>query len=210
MVEGRPLENVGARPASPGSDSSGGPDRSGPYQESELLARARGGDVAAYETLVEEYQTIAFRTAYVITGSAAEAEEAAQDGFVKAYRALGGFRLGAAFRPWLLTIVANEARNRRRSARRRAELVLRAAEDPSPGGAAPSPEAALLASEQRRDLLDAVRTLSKEEQLVVACRYFLGLTEEETAAVIGRPQGTVKSRSARALARLRERMEGYA
>ena len=61
------------------------------------------------------YQGIAFRTAYLLAGSAADAEEAAQDGFVKAYRALGRFRIGAPFRPWLLKIVANEARNRRRA-----------------------------------------------------------------------------------------------
>ena len=61
------------------------------------------------------YQGIAFRTAYLLTGSAADAEDAAQDAFVKAYYALGRFRKGAELRPWLLRIVANEARNKRRS-----------------------------------------------------------------------------------------------
>ena len=92
------------------------------------------------------YQGIAFRTAYVIAGNAADAEEAAQDGFVKAWRALGRFRDGAPFRPWLLQIVANEARNRRRSAGRRAHLALRAATEEPSGDAAPSPEAALLSA----------------------------------------------------------------
>jgi RNA polymerase sigma-70 factor (ECF subfamily) len=179
-----------------------------PPSDTELVARAKRGDTAAYETLVEEYQTIAFRTAYLITGSAADAEEAAQDGFVKAHRALARFREDAPFRPWLLAIVANEARNRRRSARRRAELALRAAEEELlSGGAAPSPEAAVLAAEQRRALLAAVNGLPAEDRLVVACRYFVGLTEEETASVVGRPKGTVKSRTARALERLRARME---
>ena len=96
------------------------------------------------------YQGIAFRTAYLLAGNAADAEEAAQDGFVKAYRALGRFRRGAPFRPWLLRIVANEARNRRRSAGRRERLALRAADESRSGDAAPSPEAALLAREDRR------------------------------------------------------------
>ena len=74
---------------------------------------------------------IAFRTAMLITQDAAEAEEAAQDAFVKAWRALGRFREGEPLRPWLLTIVANEARNRRRSAGRRTALALRA---PRPSG----------------------------------------------------------------------------
>ncbi len=182
------------------------PESADAARESDLVERARGGDVGAYESLVEEHQTIAFRTAYLITGSAADAEEAAQDGFVKAHAALRRFRRGAPFRPWLLAIVANEARNRRRSARRRAELALRAAEAPPTGDAAPSPEAALLQAEERQRLLAAVNELGDDDRLVIACRYFVGLSEEETAAVIGRPEGTVKSRSARALARLRERM----
>ena len=73
------------------------------------------------------HQDIAFRVACLAGGSAAEAEEAAQEAFVKAWRALDRFRAGAPFRPWLLAIVANEARNRRRAAGRRAGLALRAA-----------------------------------------------------------------------------------
>src|ERR687892_1151086 len=115
-----------------------------PLAETELAALAQSGDSAAYQTLVEEHQTIAFRTAYLITGSAADAEEAVQEAFVKAFYALGRFRPDAPFRPWVLRIVANEARNRRRSAGRRERLALRAAEDPLSGGAGPSPQAAPL------------------------------------------------------------------
>ena len=150
------------------------------------------------------HQGIAFRTAYLVVGNAAEAEEAAQQGFIKAYRALGRFRPGSPFRPWLLQIVANEARNRRRSEGRRAALTLRAAEEGSSGGAAPSPEGALLAGEDRERLLAAVNSLREEERLVIACRYFLELSEEETAAALGVRLGTVKSRTSRALEHLRE------
>jgi RNA polymerase sigma factor (sigma-70 family) len=177
-----------------------------PLAENELVAQARSGDARAYQTLVEEHQTIAFRTAYLITGSAAEAEDAVQDALVKAFYALGRFRPGAPFRPWVLRIVANEARNRRRSAGRRDRLALRAAEDPLSGGAVPSPEAALLESEQRRELLAAVEELREEDRFAIACRYFLGLSEEETAATLGWRRGTVKSRLSRALGRLREQM----
>src|SRR5204862_381303 len=90
-----------------------------------LVERARRGDPAAFEALVLAYQALAFRTALVIAGDATDAEEAAQDAFVKAHRALGRFHADKPFRPWLLTIVANEARNRRRARRciRRAELA---------------------------------------------------------------------------------------
>jgi len=101
--------------------------------------------------------------------------------------------------------VANEARNRRRSANRQAGLALRAGvlgSRPS-GDAAPSPEEAALAGERRRVLLAAVNGLSEPDRLVVTCRYFLDLSEAETAEVLGWPKGSVKSRLSRALVRLR-------
>jgi len=171
--------------------------------EEDLVERARRGNAAAYEELVQRYTELAFRAAYLVTGSAAEAEEAAQDAFVKAHRALGGFRRGSPFRPWLLRIVGNEARNRRRAAGRRAALELRAA-DPTPF---PSPEAALEAAEERRALLRALDGLSEDQRRAVACRYLLQLSVEETAAALGIPGGTVKSRLARGLLRLRELLE---
>src|SRR5579864_5891436 len=96
-----------------------------PEDDSALIARAQRGDGAAYEEIVQRYQQLAFRTAYVITGSAADAEDAAQEGFVKAFRALNRFRRGARLRPWLLRIIANEARNRARSVGRLHRLELR-------------------------------------------------------------------------------------
>ena len=177
-----------------------------PLEDDELVAQAKRGDTRAFGTLVEEHQTIAFRTAYLLTGSAADAEDAVQEAFVKAHAALGRFRRGAPFRPWLLTIVANEARNRRRSAGRRDRLALRAAEDPLSGGAVPSPEAALLDAERREELLRAVNDLREDDRLAIGCRYFLELSEEETAAALGWRRGTVKSRTSRALDRLRDRL----
>ena len=169
-----------------------------------MVGRPR--DLESYDQLVREHQGIAFRTAYVITGSAADAEEVVQDAFVKAYRARGRFRSGAPFRPWLLAIVANEARNRRRATGRQARLSLQLAEERPSGGAAPSPEVALLAREERAELLAAVDRLGEEQRAAIACRYFLGLSEAETAAVLGCRPGTVKSRLSRALARLEEEL----
>jgi RNA polymerase sigma factor (sigma-70 family) len=174
-----------------------------PLEEAELVERARRGDERAYQEIVHAYQGIAFRTAFLFARNAADAEDAAQEAFVKAYRALGRFRPGAPFRPWLLQIVANEARNRRRSAARRDALVLRAAASEPSGEAAPSPEAALLAAERRQELLAAVEALPQDQRDTIACRYFLDLSEEETAQVLGVRRGTVKSRTARALERLR-------
>ena len=175
-----------------------------PLEEAELVDRAKQGDVDAYEELVRRHQQVAARTAYLVTRNGPEAEDATQEAFVKAYYALDRFRGEAAFRPWLLAIVANEARNRRKSAARRARLALRLAESRPSGDAAPSPEAAVLGDEERELLVEALNRMREADRLVIWYRYLLGLSEKETAAALGVPAGTVKSRLARSLARLRE------
>lgn len=156
----------------------------------------------AYEELVRRYQDVAVRTARLIA-PAVDADDAAQEAFVKAWIALPRFRLGAPFRPWLLRIVANEARNRRRSAGRREGLAIRATADRSSDDAAPSPEEAALVAERRAVLVAGFNRLRGEDRDVIAARYFLELTEAESAEVLGIPRGTVKSRLSRALGRLR-------
>jgi RNA polymerase sigma factor (sigma-70 family) len=175
-----------------------------PLEEPELVGRAKDGDVEAYEDLVRMHQQVAMRTAWLVTRNAAEAEDAVQEAFVKAYRALRRFREGAAFRPWLLAIVTNEARNRRRSVARLDRLTLRVAEVRPSGDAAPSPEVAALRQEERELLVEALNGLREEDRLVVGYRYLLGLSEAETAQALGVPKGTVKSRLARSLGRLRD------
>jgi RNA polymerase sigma-70 factor (ECF subfamily) len=175
-----------------------------PTEDAQLVERARHGDENAYAELVTRYQALAARTAYVITGSDADAEEAAQEGFVKAYYALDRFHAGAPFRPWLLRIVANEAINRRKAAGRRPTVELSVALDrPSPDTAL-SPEGAALASERRETVLAALRRMGEEDRLVIAYRYFFDLSEAEMAEALGVARGTVKSRLSRALARLRQ------
>jgi len=111
--------------------------------------------------------------------------------------------------------VANEAINRRRSARRQAGLALRAAAATMDGAAegrlaedaAPSPEGAALAQEGRRELIAAINDLRPDDRLLIAYRYWFDLSEVEMAEALGCPRGTVKSRSSRALARLRAKLE---
>ena len=173
--------------------------------DDELVRHAREGDVHAYEQLIRRYTPIAHRTAVLLAG--ADGDDAVQEAFVKAYAALDGYRGDAPFRPWLLRIVANEARNRRRAERRRASLPVRLdaanATASSSGLAAPSPEEEAISAERRTALLAAIQALPERDRRVVTCRYLLELSETETATVLALPRGTVKSRLSRALRRLR-------
>jgi RNA polymerase sigma factor (sigma-70 family) len=171
-------------------------------EDAELIARARGGDVVAYEGIVRRYQDVAVRTAHLICPET-DADDAVQEAFLKAFDALPRFRDGAPLRPWLLRIVANEARNRRRSAGRRQGLALRAADAVAPDAASPGPEVIVVAAEQRRELLAALGSLRDDDREVLGARFLLDLSEAETAEALGLPRGTVKSRTSRALGRLR-------
>ena len=161
----------------------------------------RSGDLDAYAELVRRHAPMAIRTA-VLLGAGPDGEDVVQEALVKAYRSLNRFRDGAAFRPWLLRIVANETRNHhrtvvRRGARERAVYLPAELLDP---------EEEVADRERKEQLLEAVAGLPDRLRVVVACRYLLELSETETATTLGLPRGTVKSRLNRGLARLREQL----
>lgn len=163
-----------------------------------LIVRARGGDRDAFGELVARHQTVAFRVAYVLCRDATEAEDAAQEAFARAFGAIDRFRAGSPFRPWLLTIVANQARNRARSAGRRRRLAERAALELAPAAAD-----SLVADPELRAAIAGLRDRDRE---VIWLRFFADLSEVETAVALGCRPGTVKSRTSRALDRLRARL----
>jgi RNA polymerase sigma factor (sigma-70 family) len=152
---------------------------------------------------VRPHAAVAYRTA-VLLGAGSDADDVVQVAFVKAYRALGAFRTGSAFRPWLLRIVANETRNATRAARRRRNATERSLQ--LGDELVPDPAGEAMSRERREFLLAAVRQLPEAQRLAVVCRYFLELDEEETATMLGWPRGTVKSRLHRALGRLRTKL----
>jgi RNA polymerase sigma factor (sigma-70 family) len=167
------------------------------------LARARAGDGGAFAALVQPYVADAIRLAYVITGSTSLAEEATQEGLMRAYNALSRFDQDRPFRPWLLRIVANASKNARRSAVRR-ETVHTRASSLAPTTASGVAEDLALAGVERDAVVAALAKLDERDREVVVYRYFAGLSEQETAAAIGCPPGTVKSRHARAIRQLRQ------
>ncbi|MFF2845069.1 RNA polymerase sigma factor [Streptomyces sp. NPDC058001] len=172
--------------------------------EGAVIARVRAGEPEAYALLVRAHTALALRAARAL-GAGADAEDVVQQSFLKAYCTLGRFRDGAAFRPWLLSIVANETRNTVRSAARRRSVVdreaaLREAEPLIPESV--DPAHAAVARERRAALLAALDRLSEDHRLVVTYRYLLEMDEAETAEALSWPRGTVKSRLNRALRKL--------
>ncbi|GIJ25191.1 RNA polymerase subunit sigma-24 [Micromonospora qiuiae] len=179
-----------------------------PLDDEEFVTRAQAGDLEAYASLVARHTASAYRTA-VLLGAGSDAEDVIQEAFVKGYRKLSRYRGDSSFRSWLLAIVANETRNLHRSRDRRHGLVLRAARV-APGSEVAEDEAtgAVLAGERRDALVRALRLLPEKDREVIVCRYFLDLTEDETVAMLGWPRGTVKSRTSRALVKLRGLLDG--
>jgi RNA polymerase sigma factor (sigma-70 family) len=180
--------------------------------EEDLIEAAGRGDQEAYGELVRRYSATAHRAAVLITGPA-DAEDAVQEAFVRAFYALRSFRQGAPFKPWLLAIVKNCARNKARSRLQQARLRDRLTRSQPTASAfglqsVPSAESTALSAEDQSQLITALGSLSDSARLVITCRYLLELSEAETAQVLGWPVGTVKSRLSRALDRLRARLDG--
>jgi RNA polymerase sigma-70 factor (ECF subfamily) len=140
-----------------------------------------------------------------ITGWNADAQEAVQNAHVKAYGSLRRFRRGAAFRPWLLKIVANEAHNVRRAERRHERLSLRAAGRHEVADAAT--EETAIARAEAGAVIRALAELPEPDRLALALRYFADLSDAEAAVIAGTSPGTFRVRLVRARRRLQKRLE---
>ncbi len=170
---------------------------------------AQQGDRGAFDALVQSYEELAFRAAFLIVRDEDDAADVAQDAFVRAYRSLGTFDVSRQFRPWLLRIVTNVALNSTRSTKRRSAATERLARDAERSEHEP-PDDAVEAAEQSERVWAAIADLPGDDQRLIYLRYFLENSEAEAAESIGRPVGTVKSRLHRALKRLRRVIEdGY-
>lgn len=161
-----------------------------------MIAQAQQGDAAAWEMLVRQHQEAAFRLAYLLLRSPAEAEDAAQEAFVRAFLALDRFDGERPFRPWLLQITRNLAKNRLRSLSRYWRMVQRWWQEPDI-------EPTSVGGDESAQLWRAVQQLRPAAQEVIYLRYFLEMSEVETAVALNIPAGTVKSRLHRALQQLK-------
>lgn len=171
----------------------------------ELLARALAGDDVAFGELLRRHQAAALRVAAVIAGSTEDAADIVQDAFVRAHGRLESFRGDGSIRSWLLRVVANGAKNHVRGRRRR-----RQTEDRHVRLEVRSDESAELEAERRLEnerVAEALGRLGRLDREVLGCRFLAGLSEIESAEVLGVPVGTVKSRTSRALDRLTRELD---
>jgi RNA polymerase sigma-70 factor, ECF subfamily len=176
-----------------------------PFEEPELIRRARQGESSAWTALMHLHQEPIFRFAYLLMGDADEAEDIAQETFIRAYRALDHFDIQRPMRPWLLRIAANLASNRRRSFGRYFSALQRAFQQENP--AQKGVEQQSQQAGRAREVWEAVRQLKPVDAQVIYLRYFLELSTDEVAQALDVPAGTVKSRLHRASDRLRQVIE---
>ena len=177
-----------------------------PDEDTALVERARAGEPEAFAQIVERHQAAAFRVAWVLCGNAADAEEATQDAFVKAHRALAGSAPGRRCGRgcWRSPPTRPATGGGRQVAASTSRCASRARRRPS---AAPSSESLALAADRDAGLRSALARLGDADREVLWLRYFAELSEAETAAALDCRLGTVKSRTSRALARLRRELE---
>ncbi|RPH35368.1 RNA polymerase sigma factor [bacterium] len=169
--------------------------------ESTLVRHAANGDAAAWEPLVLAHQEAVFRLLYLLLGDPDDAEDVAQETFLRAWNHLKRFDATRPLRPWLLSIASNLASNRRRSAGRYLAALTRAFR--SEPVSSSSTEEKSAKRMEAGDLWKAVRNLSMPDQQIVYLRFFLELSVAETSQALNVPEGTIKSRLSRALERLR-------
>ncbi len=180
--------------------------------EKALIQGAKSGDLDSFNRLVLNYQGLAFNVALRIMGDEASAADATQEAFISAYRGLKRYR-GGSFRAWLLRIVTNACYDELRRRKRRPAVSLEEMAEQegalpvaSPGG---GPEAAAQRTELVRAIEDCLLGLSPEFRTVAVLVDVQGFDYQEVAETIGKPLGTVKSRLARARAKLRECLKEY-
>ena len=171
--------------------------------EANLIEQAHQGDEVAWSALVAQHQVAIFRLAYLLLGDQDEAQDVAQEAFIRAFYALDRFDLDCPLRPWLLRITINVARNKRRAiGRYLAALGRWLQKEPNPVG--PTPQDEHLQQWEAQTLWQAIRRLSLTDQEIIYLRYLLELSVTETAEVADIAPGTVKSRLHRALNHLRK------
>jgi RNA polymerase sigma-70 factor (ECF subfamily) len=178
-----------------------------PGLEASLVRAAQSGDQAAFTEIVRRFQRAVYRVAYALTRNPSDADDIAQETFVRAYQAIGRFRAGEPLHPWLSRIAVNLAYSLHRRRRRRPETSIEPLiESGRQWAAADDPVERVEEGERHARLTEAFGQLSVEHQAVLTLRVVDDLSYDEIAHALGVPVGTVMSRLSRARAELRSRL----
>jgi RNA polymerase sigma-70 factor (ECF subfamily) len=172
--------------------------------DSDPIYRALQGDEQAWTEIIAAHQEAVFRLAYLMVRDTAEADDIAQETFIRAYHARSRFDATRPLRPWLLSITVNLVRNQRRAWGRYLHAIRRWWQQDPPSESHESPETLTHLQGEASALGQAIQHLTHTDREVIALRFFLELSEQECADVLGIARGTVKSRQHRALERLRQ------
>lgn len=176
--------------------------------DADLVDAARQGDAAAFGQLVERYQASVFRAALSVLGSREEAEDAAQDAFLAAYRKLHMFRGDSSFKTWLLAIAWRHALDRRANVVRRVRMFFSSDEEgwSDPPETGQSPEQALVQSDLKLRVREAIRTLPPKYRDALLLATAGDHSFEEMASIMSVPVGTAKWRVSEARRQLRKKL----
>lgn len=183
-------------------------------EEADLLARARQGDSSAFGALVRRYQRRVYAAALHLTGNHSDADDVAQEAFVRAYRGLSTFDGRADFFTWLYRITINTALNRLRSSRRSAALAAAGAVEAAQVGGRPeglgapqlAPDEQAALGREVREVLAAMATLSPTLRVTLVMATIEGMGHKQIATILGVPEGTVAWRVNEARRLLRARL----
>jgi len=166
-----------------------------------LAARAAAGDRRAFEALVTRHRHAVYRLCWSVTGNPADADDAAQETFLRVYRALPSYDPERPFGPWLRKIAWNCGLSARRNGQAGVPKVS-GEELPDPADPAGGPEDEASGNEEKRRVAAAMAALPEELRTVIVLRAMEGLSYAEIAEAVGIPAGTVMSRLSRARERL--------
>jgi RNA polymerase sigma-70 factor (ECF subfamily) len=173
--------------------------------DEELVEKGRAGEDGALSALVERHHAAAFRVAFSMLRDDDAAQDVVQDSFIKAFRALEGFRGDSSFRTWVLTIAGNEARGALRQRGRRRETAL---EDAGPvPSEQKAPDAEVVDAQEAARARRMMESLPEKQKLSVALRIEEGLSFKEIGEIIGSSEGAARVNYFHGIRRLRELMQ---
>jgi RNA polymerase sigma-70 factor (ECF subfamily) len=190
--------------------------RSAEEEENEdvrLMSLIAGGDMPAFEQLIERHQALVAGTAARMLGSNSDVEDIAQQVFIRVWKSAGRYRPRAKFTTWLLKITRNLVFNELRRTKRRAQIPLQpdpeAEEISLPDAGTPAPDASLLEDELRRAIENAITQLPETQRMALILRRYEDLSYEDIAEILELSVPAVKSLLFRARTELRARLSKY-